>query len=400
MRASPGARGPGAPYSRGGGRAAPTIAASPRRGERDPTLRILAALSGGVDSAVAAALLREAGHEVVAAHLRTGVEAEGAAAGQQRSCCGADDARDAREVARALDLPFYVVDAREAFARDVLGPAAAAYAQGLTPNPCVACNRGVKFGRLLELARGLGAEAVATGHYARREVTPGGRVRLLRARDRRKDQGYVLHALSQAQLAAARFPLGELAKDEVRAEAGRRGLPVAGKPDSQELCFVPDGDMRRWLRETLGSLGPAGSFVDVSGRVLGTHEGAMGYTRGQRRGLPAVGTPQHVVAVDVASGTVQVGPRTALEDRELEVQGLNWVDEPEPAAGTALDVEVQVRHAQAPVPARLQVEDGGRARVRLAQPVFAAAPGQALVAWRGEALLCGGPIARVHPVVA
>lgn len=358
-------------------------------------MRILAALSGGVDSAVAAALLVDQGHEVVAAHLRTGVEAQGVAAGGHRSCCGADDARDAREVARMLGVPFYVVDASTAFAREVLEPSARAYAEGHTPNPCVACNRGVKFGRLLELARGLGAGAVATGHYARTAPGPGGRVRLLRAHDRRKDQGYVLHALSQEQLAAARFPLGGLGKDEVRAEAARRGLPVARKPDSQELCFVPDGDMRGWLRGALGGLGPAGGFVDGDGRVLGTHDGAVGYTRGQRRGLPAVGRPLHVLAVDPAKGTVQVGPREALQDRMLEVEALNWVDEAEPAPGACLDVEVQVRHAAPSLPATLRVLAPGRARVELSQPAFAAAPGQALVAWRGEALLCGGPIARV-----
>lgn len=353
------------------------------------------ALSGGVDSAVAAASLVDQGHEVVAAHLRTGVEAEGVAAGGHRSCCGADDARDAREVAGALGIPFYVVDVREAFAREVLRPAASSYASGRTPNPCVACNRGVKLGRLLDLARGLGATAVATGHYARAGRHASGRQRLLRARDRRKDQGYVLHALSQEQLAAACFPLGDRTKDDVRAEAERRGLPVAQKPDSQELCFVPDGNMRRWLEGALGSLGRPGPVVDEHGTELGTHAGAIGFTRGQRRGLPAGGRALHVTGTDLSTGTVHVGPRPMLEDRVLEVAGLNWVDEPEPPPGTVHSVEVQVRHAQAPQAARLTVLGEGRARVALEQPVFAAACGQALVAWRGEALLCGGPIERV-----
>jgi tRNA-specific 2-thiouridylase len=218
---------------------------------------------------------------------------------------------------------------------------------------------------------------------------------LLRARDRRKDQGYVLHALGQDQLAAARFPLGDRTKDEVRAEAARRGLPVAAKPDSQELCFVPDGDMRRWLRGALGGLGTPGTFVDEQGTVLGTHEGAVGYTRGQRRGLPAVGRAIYVLEADPQAGTVRVGERSALQDRVLEAAGLNWVDEAEPAPGARFEVQVQVRHAQAPVPATLEACGAGRARVLLHQPAFGAAPGQALVAWRDEALLCGGPIEQV-----
>ncbi len=356
---------------------------------------MLVALSGGVDSALAAALLVEAGHEVLAAHLKTGVEAEGQAAGGARSCCGADDARDARAVAALLKIPFYVVDVRAAFAREVLDPFAAAYARGLTPNPCVACNRGVKLGRLDELARGLGAQAVATGHYARVERGPHGRLRLLRAADLRKDQTYVLHALAQEQLARACFPLAALTKDEVRREAARRGLPVAGKPDSQELCFVPDGDLRGYLARTSQGRGKPGSFVDASGVEVGRHEGAAGFTRGQRRGLPALGRPRYVTSVEPDAGVVRLGEREQLLDLGVEVSGLNWVEEPEPPAGSTYEVCVQVRHAQVPTPATLEVLGAGGARVHFAQPLFAAAPGQALVAYRGEAVLCGGPITRV-----
>jgi tRNA-specific 2-thiouridylase len=358
-------------------------------------VRILTALSGGVDSAVAAALLTEQGHEVVAAHLRTGVESSGEAAGGARSCCGADDARDAREVAARLGMPFYVVDVREAFREEVLDPFAAAYAAGLTPNPCVACNRGVKLGRLLELARGLGAEQVATGHYARVEPGAAGRWRLRRARDTRKDQTYVLHALSQAQLAQACFPLADLTKEEVRARARALGLPVAEKRDSQELCFVPTGDVRAYLAGTAAGRGAPGTFVDADGSVVGTHAGAAGFTRGQRRGLPALGSPRYVRSVDPVRGEVHLAERGALEDVAVEVAGLVWTDEAEPEAGTAFEVEVQVRHAQRPVAARLTASGGGRAAVRFAEPLFAAAPGQALVAWRGDAVLCGGPIVRV-----
>jgi tRNA-specific 2-thiouridylase len=363
-------------------------------------MRILAALSGGVDSAVAAALLKEDGHDVVAAHLATGVEAEGASAGGSRSCCGADDARDARAVAAALGLPFYVVDVREAFAREVLEPFVRTYAEGRTPNPCVACNRGVKLGRLGEIARGLGAEAVATGHYARVEDGPGGRRRLLRAKDARKDQTYVLHALSQEQLAFARFPLAHLTKPEVRARARALGLPVAEKPDSQELCFVPDGDVRGWLARRTPAARRAGAFVDESGREIGRHDGAAGFTRGQRRGLPALGAPRYVTRVEPEAGRVVLAEREALHDAGAEVAGLNWVDVAEPAPGTEFDVTVQVRHAGAATAARLVVTGPGCARVEFAEPVFAVAPGQALVAWRGEALLCGGPVVRPLPAGA
>jgi tRNA-uridine 2-sulfurtransferase len=355
-------------------------------------MRIVAALSGGVDSAVAAALLAEQGHDVVGVHLRTGVESEVEGAAPGRSCCGAEDARDARQVAARLGIPFYVADVREAFGREVVDPFAAAYAAGRTPNPCVACNRGVKLGRLGEVARGLGAEAVATGHYARTEADAHGRMRLLRAADRKKDQTYVLHALSQEQLRLARFPLAPLTKDQVRAEAARRGLPVAEKPDSQELCFVPDGDVRGWLKRNAREPAAAGAFVDAAGREVGRHDGAVGFTRGQRRGLPALGVPRYVLAVEPATGRVTIGGRESLQDRVLLVEGLNWIERSEPPAGAETDVTIQVRHAGAPAPARLRALGGGRAQVTLHEPVFAAAPGQALVAWVGDAVLCGGPV--------
>jgi tRNA-specific 2-thiouridylase len=356
-------------------------------------MRILAALSGGVDSAVAAALLVDAGHEVVGVHLRTGVESESPGAAPGRSCCGAEDARDARSVAARLGIPFYVVDVREAFRGAVIDPFAAAYAAGLTPNPCVACNRGVKLGRLGELARGYGAGAVATGHYARTAPGADGRTRLLRAADRRKDQTYVLHALSQEQLALARFPLAALTKDEVRAEAARRGLAVATKKDSQELCFVPDGDVRGWLRRHGEAPVAAGAFVDEAGNEVGRHAGAVGFTRGQRRGLPALGRPHYVLAVEPEAARVTIGPRERLHDTTLTVAGLNWIEHAEPRADTEFAVEVQVRHAGEPTRARLTALGGGRARVAFERPVFAAALGQALVAWVGDAVLCGGPIA-------
>ncbi len=361
-----------------------------------PRGRLVVALSGGVDSAVAAALLVEAGHDVVAVHVRTGVETDGGAAGG-RSCCGVDDARDAREVAARLGIPFYVVDAREAFGAHVLGPFVAAYAAGLTPNPCVACNQHVKFGRLLELATGLGAAAIATGHYARCEALPSGRHALRRAADPRKDQTYVLHGLDQAQLSRAVFPLGGLTKAEVRARARALGLPVADKPDSQELCFVPDGDVRGWLARAAPGRAVPGEFLEGDGRVAGTHASALGFTRGQRRGLPALGTPRYVARVEPLAGRVHLAPREALLDGWLEARPTLWSAEAEPPPGTLREVAVQVRHAAAPVPGLLRVLAPGHVGVELSTPVFGAAEGQALVAYVGDQLLCGGPLTRLAP---
>lgn len=362
-------------------------------------MRILAALSGGVDSAVAAARLRREGAEVIGVHLRTGVEAEDASAAGNRSCCGADDARDARLVATKLGLAFYVVDVADVFA-GVLDSFVAAYAAGQTPNPCIDCNRDVKFGRLREIALELGCEAVATGHYARRERGGDGRWRLLRARDPQKDQSYVLYPLDQQQLAQARFPLGEDTKDRVRDEAATLGLSVAAKPDSQDLCFAPHGDYRRLLAQRAPDAMVAGEIVDrASGRAIGRHEGAAGYTVGQRRGLPAVGSPRYVAHVDPQAGRVEVATRDALLRDEVEVMRVNWIEIAAPGPAFVERVQARVRHAGRLEPADLEVDAAGGVRVCFSPPVFAPTPGQALVAYRGEAVLCGGTIqwpARTH----
>jgi tRNA-specific 2-thiouridylase len=358
-------------------------------------MRILAAVSGGVDSAVAAARLKADGADVVAVHLRTGAEADGAATGGARSCCGAEDARDARGVAAALDLPFYVVDVAPAFA-GVIDEFAREYAAGRTPIPCVRCNTDVKFGRLLEIARGLGAERVATGHYARTARDPGGRWRLLRAEDERKDQTYMLHQLDQDQLAAACFPLGATRKEDVRRQARALGLDVADKPDSQELCFVPPGGPRPYLRARDPAGSVPGPFVDEAGREVGRHDGALGFTLGQRRGLPALGEARYVTRVDPGAGRVEIGPRSALLRRAARVDRVNWIDRPPPPAGTRLDVGARHRHAAALRPAALEVLGPGGVRVTWPEPVFALTPGQALVAYDGASVLCGGTIAEVE----
>ncbi|MDJ0974295.1 MAG: tRNA 2-thiouridine(34) synthase MnmA [Planctomycetota bacterium] len=355
-------------------------------------MRVLCALSGGVDSAVAAARLVRDGHDVVGVHLRTGVEADGQAAGGTRSCCGADDARDARQVAAALDIPFYVVDVADAF-RAVTDDFVAAYASGATPNPCVICNKEVKFGRLVEIARGLGAAAVATGHYARLETRADGRVRLRRAVDASKDQSYVLYPLSQAQLAAARFPLGDTPKEDIRREAEALDLHVAGKRDSQDLCFVPDGDYRRYLAEHAPDVLVPGEVVDETGRVVGTHDGAAGYTIGQRRRLPAMGTPHYVKAVDAEAGRVTIAGRDALEKRVVGVVNVNWVDCDAPEPGASFAVHARIRHAGAAEAGTLRVLPHGQVEVHFDAPVFAPARGQALVAYvENDVVLCGGTI--------
>ena len=354
-------------------------------------MRIVAAISGGVDSAVAAARLVEAGADVVGLHLRTGVEADGAAAGGARSCCGADDARDARAIADQLGIPFYVVDVREAFAT-VIDDFVASYAAGRTPSPCVLCNQRVKFGRLLEIARTLGAERVATGHYARVEQADNGRMRLLRSRDASKDQTYMLFRLSQAQLHAAQFPLGDTPKADVRAEARARGLGIHDKPDSQELCFLPAGGPRAFLKERAPDAFVPGAFVDGE-RVVGSHDGAVGYTLGQRRGLPAVGSPRYVTGVEPEAGRVTIGSREDLLGRTVDFDDVNWIDAPDAAsAGLPRRVAARIRHAGAPTAGTLQATNIGSLQVQFDEPVFAPAPGQALVAYVDDAVLCGGTI--------
>jgi tRNA-specific 2-thiouridylase len=357
-------------------------------------MRILCALSGGVDSAVAAARLRAEGAEVLGVHYRTGATAaDPAAASASRSCCGVDDARDARAVAAALSIPFYVVDVSDVFLSEVVGGFVRAYAAGRTPNPCVACNGSVKFGRLRELAAAFSAGSVATGHYARTAPRADGGVRLLRGADARKDQSYVLATLTLDQLAIARFPLGASRKEDVRAEARARGLPVADKPDSQELCFVPGGDVRRALHELEPSLARAGEVVSTSGRVLGRHDGAAGFTVGQRRGIGvASAAPLHVTDVDPAADRVTLGPREACLRGRVELADLNWIDEAAPPRDEdrAFRVEARIRHLQAPLAATLFARGGAPCEVVFDEPAFAPAPGQLLVAYRGEAVLAAG----------
>ena len=359
--------------------------------------RVLVAMSGGVDSAVAAALLVESGHDVTGVHLRLAdVPVDEQVPGH--GCCGLDDAQDARRSAQVLGIPFYVWDMTDIFTREVQGPFADAYAAGATPNPCVTCNERVKYAALLERALELGFDAVATGHHARLErdgrpvVEPGPRARLMRAVDAAKDQSYVLHMATPQQLAATLLPVGELTKEGVRARAAAAGLRVASKPDSYDVCFIPDGDTGGWLGRELGER--PGRIVDLDGTELGRHRGVWGMTVGQRRGL---GLDHHerrfVVEVDAPSRTVVVGPRSALACTWVDVAAPTWTGV---APSDGDHVRVQLRAHGASLPARVEgtAGDGGGVRLRLDEPAHGVALGQAAVVYdlADHACLGGGRI--------
>lgn len=354
-------------------------------------------MSGGVDSSVAAALLVEAGHRVFGIMLR--LWAEPGAAEDANRCCTLGAVDDARAVADGLNIPFSVIDIRDAFKATVVDAFLAAAAAGDTPNPCFTCNRSVRFGLLLDAAVALGADALATGHYARTRRRPDGTIELLRGVDATKDQSYVLHALDQAQLARAVFPLGDRTKVDVRALAERIGLPVAHRPDSVDLCWTaPDGAAGFLGRHLPAAAMAPGEIVDASGRVLGRHAGLPRYTIGQRRGLGvAGGAPLFVVRRDRARNALVVGPSEALAVREVAVRRMHWSAGAAPAG--PVRVTAQVRYRAAAAPAVLTPLPDGGARVAFDDPVRAPAPGQGLVAWIDDDLvvLGGGPIALEGP---
>jgi tRNA-specific 2-thiouridylase len=339
--------------------------------------RILAALSGGVDSSVAALLLVEAGFDVVGVFMRNGVSGSGRGSAAARSCCSASDARDAAQVADRLGIPFYAVDYEAEFGA-LIDRFAAEYRAGRTPNPCVLCNQELKFGHLFSLADALGATAVATGHYARVE-----RGALRRARDADKDQTYYLFGVAREALARVRFPLGDLTKAEVRARARAAGLPTAAKPESMEICFVTSGSYRDVVRARGGG-GASGRFVDECGRELGRHDGVDGFTVGQRRGLPALGRPHFVKAIR-PDGDVVLCERDGLLAGAALVAEVNWLAEP-----AECDALVQIRARSPAAPARVVPLPGAGARIEFRAPASAVTPGQAAVFYDGDRVLGGG----------
>jgi tRNA-uridine 2-sulfurtransferase len=350
-------------------------------------LRVLAAMSGGVDSATAAARAVDAGHEVTGVHLALSQNPSSYRTGA-RGCCTLEDARDARRAADVIGIPFYVWDMAERFHRDVVEDFVAEYAAGRTPNPCLRCNEKIKFAAVLDRALALGFDAVCTGHYAR--IT--GNV-LHRAADAGKDQSYVLAVLNAGQLSRAMFPLGDTPKHQVRAEAARRGLAVAAKPDSHDVCFIADGDTRGFLARRLGRA--PGQIVDASGAVLGEHDGAYAFTVGQRKGLrldrPAGdGRPRYVLGIEPATRTVTVGPPESLLVSDITADRPVWTGCPPPA--TPLHCLVQMR-AHGEVHGCTIWPDGETLRIRLHSPARGVARGQAAVLYSGDTVLGSGTIA-------
>ena len=352
--------------------------------------RVVVAMSGGVDSSVTAGLLARAGYDVIGITLQ--LYDHGQALAKKGACCAGQDIHDARRVAEHLGIPHYVLDYESRFSAAVIDDFADSYLRGETPIPCVRCNERVKFRDLLETARDLGADCLATGHYVRTARGEDNRWRLFRAVDDSRDQSYFLFSTTQEQLDFLRFPLGDLDKSAVRKLADTLGLAIADKPDSQDICFVPNGNYASVIERLRPGAAESGEIVHLDGRVLGRHDGIIHYTIGQRRGLGVGGTaePLYVVALEPEARRVIVGPKTALMTASLTVRNLNWIGPSVPAEG--LGIQLRIRNTQDPVPARLY-RSGDGARIDFDTPEAGVSPGQAAVAYDGDRVLGGGWIA-------
>lgn len=361
--------------------------------ERESRIRVLVALSGGVDSAVAAALLVEQGYEVVGAMLRLWAEDKPGTARANR-CCTPEAVHRARRVTDRLDIPFYLINTEAIFKAQVVDYFITEYGAGRTPNPCIPCNRYIRFGLLLSRALAYEATFLATGHYARvRHVA--GRYQLLRGRDQHKDQSYFLHTLTQEQLAHVLFPVGELTKEEVRALARQRGLPVAEQPESQDICFLAAGDYRRFLAHQAPHLFQPGPIRNTSGRVIGQHQGLPAYTIGQRKGLGVTAAePLYVLAIEPAENTLIVGTAKELGQDECLVEGMHYVSEETPTA--VFRATAQIRYRARPVAVTMTPLPDKKAHVRFAYPQRDITPGQFLVLYDGEVVLGGGHICKAQ----
>ena len=349
--------------------------------------KALIGMSGGVDSSVAAHLTQLAGYECLGAMMKLYVKDGG--------CCSVDDAEDARSVAFRLGIPFYVFNFAEDFRKRVMDAFVSAYEDGLTPNPCIQCNRHLKFDRFLHRAMELGCEKIVTGHYAQIEKdTTSGRYLLMKAADIAKDQTYFLYSLTQHQLEHTLFPLGGLTKEQARAIAEEKGFINAKKKDSQDICFVPDGDYMAFMEEHTGKQYPAGNYVDLQGKILGRHKGAVAYTLGQRKGLGiALGEPMYVCDKDMRANTVTLGPDKALYHKALLAKDWNWISIPQLAE--PIRVKAKARSRMTEQSATVYPEENGFARVEFDEPQRAITPGQAVVLYDGNIVVGGGTITEV-----
>ena len=356
--------------------------------------KALIAMSGGVDSSVAAYLTQQAGFQCTGATMRL-FDNSILGQDQESTCCSLDDVEDARSVARRLGFPFYVFNFKDDFEEKVIRKFIHCYECGATPNPCIDCNRYLKFDHLLRRGYELGCDYVVTGHYARiRQDENAGRYLLYKATDLSKDQSYVLYSLTQEQLAHTRFPLGEMTKAEARTIAEEQGFINARKHDSQDICFVPDGDYVAFMERYTGKKYTPGDYLDLQGNVVGQHKGAVSYTLGQRKGLNlAMGTPVYVCAKDMEQNTVTVGPNEALFSTTLRAADWNWF--PFPTLSEPIRVSAKARYNQPPQPATVYPEENGFARVVFEEPQRALTPGQAVVLYDGDMVVGGGTITEV-----